>query len=337
MGACEIFYARVEVDGMKAQLNLMKSEHLSDSRLIDEFISDCKLRNFSEESIRSYKSILRITNAFLKRNRLSFVSLDKYTLKRLLEHLAFERGYSIKTLENYFSALSSFYDFLVYEGVVDKNIVLPFRKRYIRQYKAGRHADDPSRKLISVEQMKMLIDSILDPRDKAIVTLLAKTGIRRKELINIDHGDINWEEQSIQLKPHPKRSNLTVFFDDECARVLLRWLNVRKNYPVSPECTALFVNERGERIKRHGVYDAVTKHAEKVGLQNSKSERMEDHFTPHCCRHWFTTWLLRNGMPREYVKELRGDKRGEAIDIYHHIDKKELRRAYLACIPKLGI
>lgn len=42
-------------------------------------------------------------------------------------------------------------------------------------------------------------------------------------------------------------------------------------------------------------------------------------------------------MPREYVKELRGDKRGEAIDIYHHIDKKELRRAYLACIPKLSI
>jgi integrase/recombinase XerD len=42
-------------------------------------------------------------------------------------------------------------------------------------------------------------------------------------------------------------------------------------------------------------------------------------------------------MPREYVKELRGDKRGEAIDIYYHIDKKELRRAYLACIPKLGV
>ncbi|MDH5811348.1 MAG: hypothetical protein QE160_03635 [Candidatus Verstraetearchaeota archaeon] len=53
--------------------------------------------------------------------------------------------------------------------------------------------------------------------------------------------------------------------------------------------------------------------------------------------HWFTTWLLRNGMPREYVKELRGDKRGESIDVYHHINKEELRKAYLAYIPKLGI
>jgi integrase/recombinase XerD len=42
-------------------------------------------------------------------------------------------------------------------------------------------------------------------------------------------------------------------------------------------------------------------------------------------------------MKREYVKELRGDRREEAIDIYHHIDRDELRRAYLAYIPKLGI
>ncbi len=36
------------------------------------------------------------------------------------------------------------------------------------------------------------------------------------------------------------------------------------------------------------------------------------------------------------MKELRGDRRGEAIDIYHHIDDEELRNAYLAFIPKLG-
>jgi integrase/recombinase XerD len=42
-------------------------------------------------------------------------------------------------------------------------------------------------------------------------------------------------------------------------------------------------------------------------------------------------------MQREYVKELRGDARHEAVDIYHHIDREELRRSYLAHIPKLGI
>jgi hypothetical protein len=47
--------------------------------------------------------------------------------------------------------------------------------------------------------------------------------------------------------------------------------------------------------------------------------------------------LLRAGMSRDFVKELRGDTSGEAIDIYNHIDKKELRESYLVHIPQLSI
>jgi integrase/recombinase XerD len=93
----------------------------------------------------------------------------------------------------------------------------------------------------------------------------------------------------------------------------------------------------GERLNRHGVYDAVTNTAKRVGIHKPNSDRMEDHFSPHCCRHWFTTHLRRAGMPREFIQELRGDVRKEAIDIYDHIDKKELRESYLAHIPQLGI
>jgi len=95
--------------------------------------------------------------------------------------------------------------------------------------------------------------------------------------------------------------------------------------------------DQGKRLRRMGVYRSVVRYATKVGLHDPESERIEDHFTPHCFRHWFTTHLRRNGMPREYIKELRGDTRDEAIDIYHHIDRKDLRESYLACIPKLGI
>jgi integrase/recombinase XerD len=42
-------------------------------------------------------------------------------------------------------------------------------------------------------------------------------------------------------------------------------------------------------------------------------------------------------MQREFIQELRGDTRGDAIDIYDHIDERELREAYLAHIPTLGI
>ncbi|MCX6668712.1 MAG: tyrosine-type recombinase/integrase [Methanothrix sp.] len=230
--------------------------------------------------------------------------------------------------------MAMFYEFLEFEGYVDKNPVYSVRKRYIRRYKDN--DEGQMRQLISVDEMTKLINSTLDVRDKAIITLLAKTGIRRKELITLDVDDIDWVDQSIRLKPTPKRTNRTVFFDDEAAIILHRWIMARETRKEKGS-KALFINNLGGRLNRNGVYLAVAKPAEKIGLHNPNSDRMEDHFSPHCCRHWFTTHLRRAGMPREFIQELRGDVRKEAIDIYDHIDKNELRESYLAHIPQLGI
>jgi len=66
---------------------------------------------------------------------------------------------------------------------------------------------------------------------------------------------------------------------------------------------------------------------------------IEDYFTPHCCRHWFTTHLRNGGegMPREYIQELRGDAHKDAMDIYNHVDHEKLRKSYMSFIPQLGI
>jgi integrase/recombinase XerD len=42
-------------------------------------------------------------------------------------------------------------------------------------------------------------------------------------------------------------------------------------------------------------------------------------------------------MPREYIMELRGDAKGDTMDIYDHIDDEELRWSYLQYVPQLGI
>ena len=95
--------------------------------------------------------------------------------------------------------------------------------------------------------------SILEPHDKAIVTMLAKTGIRRGELIDVDLDDIDWENQSIGLKPKNKRSNRVVFFDDETTFVLHRWIKARENWMVKLGVRALFVGEHGVCLGRNGV------------------------------------------------------------------------------------
>jgi integrase/recombinase XerD len=306
------------------RLESQKLSQVELERLIDDFREDCILRGMSEESVRKYISAVRIFIRFLRDKKLKFSDVDKNVLREFLHYLRFEKNVKQKTLENYFSALSTFYDYLAYEKIVQANDVLPFRKRYLKRYKN----DDEQyvRRLLNIEEMSRLVNSILDPRDKAVVVLLAKTGIRRNELIRLDIDDIDWENYKVVLKKTPKRSNRIVFFDDEVAVVLRRWLRVREN--LKPKTKALFINYASKRrIDRNTVYNIVVKYSSRLGLKIS----------PHDLRHWFTTWLRRERMPREFIKELRGDRRKEAVDIYDHIDEQELRGAYLACIPKLGI
>ncbi len=306
--------------------------------LLDRFAEDCALRRMTPETIRSYVSNLRTISRFLEGRNRSLLDLASDDLKAILSFALHDRGLRPKTIRGYFSALSCLCDFLVYESLVASNPVQPFRKRYLRDYKKrGPGSDGFERQLLTVEQMRDLVGGTLDPRDRAILMVLAKTGVRRDELVRLDVGDIDFATMTIRLKPHPKRTNLVLFIDDECARAIRAWLAVRRNYAVAPGCAALFVGEHGGRLKRQGVYEVVTSRARMAGLHDPASRDSRRRLSPHALRHWFTTWLRRNGMRREFIQELRGDVRGDAVDIYDHIDPEELRKAYLACIPRLGL
>ncbi|MCJ7445126.1 MAG: tyrosine-type recombinase/integrase [Methanotrichaceae archaeon] len=321
---------------IQAKTKVAKKHKESPSELIDKFRKDCAIRGMTPESITRYISTIKIFCKFLDKKKIGLMDTDREILREFVEYLRFERKVSVKTLDNYFTEISSFYEFLVFERLINSNPVIDVRKRYLRRYKSSNGIEQHTHKLISIEDMSRLINSVVDVRDKAIVTLLAKTGIRRRELIALDIEDINWVDQSILLKPTAKRTNRTVFFDAEAAFLLKKWLRIREGRN-KKGLNALFLNAEGDRLERTGVSHIIVEAAKRMDLHDSNSNRLEDHFSPHCCRHWFTTHLRRAGMPREFIQELRGDARREAIDIYDHIDLKELKESYLAHIPQLGI
>ncbi len=310
-------------------------QQITNQQLIQNFLHDCKVQGMTKRTIESYHSSLRCFQKFLNKKDTKIEKVKKHLLQEYLLYLRETKKLKYKTIGNRFSALSSLYQYLVWEEIIQSNIVLEVRKRYLKTYKKN-PGEKETRKAISIEDMSLLANSIIDRRDKAILVLLAKTGIRRQELIAIDLEDINWEDNSIQLKTFAKRTNRTVYFDGECAMVLRRWIQIRKEYNTQIT-NALFINTTGHRLKRSGVYNTIRKWSEQLGLYDNNSKKLADHFTPHSCRHWFTTHLRRNGMPREYIQELRGDVRREAIDIYDHIDQEELRISYLSTIPQLNI
>ena len=301
------------------------------SDLMEGFCQDCQMRNI--KSIRTYKIYIKQYLKLLDSRSKNANSADKSDLKDFLSGMR-QRGLKQASIEKAFTCISSLYTYMVDEDLISSNPVTSFKRRYLRKYKDENISD--ARQIISIEQASHLVNSTLNSRDKAILVLLFKTGIRRGELRSLDVSDINLENMALKLKSTPKRSNRILFFDNEAEYVLRVWLQFRKAR-VGNETPALFLSREGGRIGSKTICTLVEKHASRVGLHNPESKRIEDHFTPHCCRHWFTTHLIRAGMPRDFVKELRGDVRHEAIDIYNHIDKKELRESYLAHIPQLGI
>jgi len=138
--------------------------------------------------------------------------------------------------------------------------------------------------------LAVMLPAMVDIRDKALILLLFKTGIRKNELISLDIDSINWKDQSLNLKHTKKRSNRKVFFDDEAGYFLRRWLEVRA-VRKGASVPALFTSSRGVRIHRGSADKIIRKAALHVGLHNLDSARMEDHFSAHACRHWFTTYL----------------------------------------------
>jgi integrase/recombinase XerD len=300
------------------------------SDLIERFHNDCNLRDMVTTMDYVYRT--RAYCAFLETRGKNPLNTDRDDLRDFLAHLK-TKGLKFRTIDAIYTSLSAFYEFLIIEGLVEYNPVLPFRKYYLRRYKKDN--DSETRKLISVEDASKLVNSILDTRDRCILVLLFKTGMRVGELTSLDVDDIDLDKGQVTLKLKKKRTNRVLFLDNEAIAILERWLVARKNRK-GGEGQVLFLSKIGTRITKRTVENSIEKHAERLSL-HKPGARLEDRFTPHCCRHWFVTHLLRAGMSRDFVKELRGDARGEAIDIYNHIDKKELQESYLAHVPQLGI
>lgn len=304
---------------------------------LEGFLEDLKLRNLAPHTIETYESNILM---FLQKVG-DPLKIDNSKLAEFLIYLRqgnyrkngkIKNGHDVKTIQSIFSAVNAYYEYLWFIGKIKDNIIPAFRKRYIKlkeQYNGNN-----SRQLISIEEMSGLIQLAIKTEDilaKNIFLFLAKTGIRRGEFIAMDIEDINLEKMEFTVKPKAKRSNRKVFIDDEICRSLGEYLSWRQSRAKN---NALWVSRYGRRLTRNFVYETITRYARIAALHNPEGS-LDQKFTPHCCRHFFTTHMRRNGMPREFIQELRGDVRKDAIDIYDHIDLAELKESYLKHVPKL--
>ena len=122
-------------------------------------------------------------------------------------------------------------------------------------------------------------------RDVAILSLFLGTGIRISELVGLNIEDIDFDSNAFTVVRKSGHSTI-LYFSDEVADALKKYLNQRLNLPDVPEQErALFLSIQNKRISVRAVQNLVTKYARIVSPLKK--------ITPHKLRSTFGTELYR--------------------------------------------
>jgi integrase/recombinase XerD len=157
-------------------------------------------------------------------------------------------------------------------------------------------------------------------RDRAILEVLYASGLRVSELIGLKPGDLDLEVGLLTCFGKGRKERLV-----PVGGVAVRWV-VRYLREVRPRLAkdvgdpSLFLNQRGRRLSRMGLWSIVRRHAVTAGV-----ERI---LTPHVLRHSFASHLLERGADLRSLQAMLGHADISTTQIYTHVTRERLRKIY---------
>jgi integrase/recombinase XerC len=229
------------------------------------------------------------------------------------------QGASPRTIQRRLSAIRSFFNYLLREGVVKLNPAMDVQAPKARKRLPA---------TIDVDQMTRLLsfrtDEELSVRDKAMMELFYSSGLRLSELVNLDVTDIDLADRTVRVLGKGNKTRV-VPVGRYAAEAIERWLQERTKL-AGVGNPALFVGVRGERISPRCVQKQVAAWARRQGLGV--------HVHPHMFRHSFATHLLESSHNLRGVQELLGHANIATTQIYTHLDFQHLAKIYDAAHPR---
>lgn len=145
-------------------------------------------------------------------------------------------------------------------------------------------------------------------RDKAILEMLYATGMRVTELINLNVSSVDLDQRTVLCAKDGKRER-TVQFSQEVAEYLGKYLERgREIMVIHPDEKSLFLNHRGRRLTRQGLWLIIKGYVEAVGI--------EEAVTPHTLRHSFAAHMLNSGAELKELQQRLGHASITTTQVY---------------------
>jgi integrase/recombinase XerC len=233
-----------------------------------------------------------------------------------------------------FSALRSFYKFLIRRRVVEsspiKNIILPkLEQRLPRFLTPQQMLDLLNAPLQELERVKATADRPVDQapwlRDLAILETIYSSGLRIAELCGLRAEDIDWANQVVRVRGKGKKERVVPIGQPALASIRTYW-NSLAAAPVGPLPVFL-----AHEDKPTPMYPRLIQLHLKRYLEIAK---LDPHLTPHKLRHSYATHLLDAGADLRSVQELLGHAHLVTTQVYTHVTTERLKKVYDQAHPR---
>lgn len=163
--------------------------------------------------------------------------------------------------------------------------------------------------VLTLEEIKMLIDTAKEIRNKAIIALLYSSGLRVGELVNLRAEDIYVSTMQVHIREGKNHSDHWTLLSNTAKDLLIEYW---KSYPVSRDQFFVSLDNPHDPLKVSGVEIMVRSVAKQAGLK----------VHPHMLRHSFATHLLEQGVPLQYIQAMLGHKSFMSTHVYIHVSNK---------------
>jgi integrase/recombinase XerC len=298
----------------------------SNDELISNFLRSLQERHMSPATIRAYSTDLREFQWFAsKKPKKPFTGMDRSDLRKYLAHLKDRRLKPASFLRKV-ACLRSFFKYLVRTEEITQNpcstLGTPRREAKIPRFLTSSELESLIKAICNVK------NPLSSARNRAWIELIYSSGIRVSEAAEMNVGNIDFWNKTVQVIGKGNKERI-VPVGSHGLKAIREYLRLR-NEDISAQSTQrrpVFLNARaGERLSTRGMHLLIVQAARKAGINRK--------IGPHVIRHTFATHLLDAGCDLRSVQEMLGHKNLSTTQIYAHVTRERLKRAYDGAHPR---
>jgi integrase/recombinase XerD len=309
-------YPQTALDGV---LERLRAEDVPGKSHLESYMRHKWRLNHKGKTLESSLTSLLFFLRLYGRSGKPFENIERSDIEAFLEHEQ-DRGMHISTVRLRLACLIAFLHYLMEQDVLPGSLL----KRTIRL-----KLPETLPRAMNPKDVKKLLSVIDTIRDRALILLLLRTGIRIGEALSLTLNDIDLRDKKIYLHQGEKNSmGRVVYLSHDAHFALRRWLAERNK-----KKEAIFYGQGSLGMCYSTARSLFVKYLKKGHLDHKG-------YTVHCLRHTFASELLNAGMRLEVLQQLMGHQDIEVTRRYARLTDRTREGEYfraMALIEKGGV